>query len=439
MRARELGGKKIVIWGTGREGLAVANFIRSFLPDQPLLFVDEASSEHAFDFVNAAVARGDAIAKALAQADIVIKSPGVSLYHPAIQDLLQRGIPVTSLLNLWFAEPRRAKIICITGTKGKSTTSALLAHCLQKLGKKTALIGNIGEPVSSVSGQDYDYCVIEISSYQAADFNAQCDLALLTSLFPEHLDWHGSLARYYHDKLNLLHHAAARIISADALATMAPFGFNFPDANIANQPAGMHHEGTVVYEGTSKIGTLANNYLARSHNFHNVCLVLAALKHCGLDPASALAVMADFKGLPHRQYELGEKNGVLYVDDSISTTPQSAIAAMETYRTRPITIILGGFDRRIDYTPLADYIVKHKAQTIITIGPSGKRIHQLLEAAGVTCLHEADDMPAAIAIAREKTAPGGVILLSPAAPSYGLFKDFIARGKAFAQASGFKD
>jgi UDP-N-acetylmuramoylalanine-D-glutamate ligase len=160
--------------------------------------------------------------------------------------------------------------------------------------------------------------------------------------------------------------------------------------------------------------------------------------HClGYDVRAGLQAMHNFVGLPHRQFELGTKDGVLYVDDSISTTPQSAIAAMDVYAGRDITLIAGGFDRGIDYAPLVSYIFKHKINRIICMGPSGLRIFAALEQMGKQGLYQAHTMQEVIALAKRYTPVGGVVLLSPAAPSYGLFKDFIARGKAFAAESGF--
>jgi UDP-N-acetylmuramoylalanine--D-glutamate ligase len=164
---------------------------------------------------------------------------------------------------------------------------------------------------------------------------------------------------------------------------------------------------------------------------------LTALEQLGFAPNAALRAMEDFQGLPHRQQALGEKNGILYVDDSISTTPQSAIAAMEVYRSRPITLIAGGYDRGIDDAPLSDYVLRHNIHALIGMGPSGERFLKALKERRTERVYTAVSMKEAVALAKQTTASGGVILLSPAAASYGLFKDFIERGKAFAAESGF--
>ncbi|MCB1537719.1 MAG: UDP-N-acetylmuramoyl-L-alanine--D-glutamate ligase [Rhodospirillales bacterium] len=391
MKAEALSGKNVVIWGTGREGMAAAAFIRARAKDARITFVDEAT--------------GGNIAPALAQADVIVKSPGVSLYHP-----LLKGRAVTSLMNLWFAQDHAAKTVCITGTKGKSTTSALLGHVLRKAGARVEVVGNIGVPISEAP-EDSQVLVIETSSYQAANFDGRCDIAAVTSLYPEHLDWHGDWESYARDKLHLLGQAAHKILHAQA----AGAGVAYPKSS------------EIVEDF---VGAIPNAYLARAHNRGNVAVVLAVVRALGYDADAALAAMVDFQGLPHRQQELGTRANVVYVDDSIATTPQAAIAAMEVYKGRAITLIAGGHDRGIDYAPLVDYVRGHNIG-LVTLGPAGARIRA---AAGGSA---AQDMVDAVAQARGMTPSGGVILLSPAAPSFGLFKNYAERGEAFARESGF--
>lgn len=393
MLKKNLHDKNIVIWGTGREGNAAADFIRKSVPGAAITFVDEAL--------------GGDITDALKRADIIVKSPGVSLYHP-----LLKGRRVTSLMNLWFSEPHSAKTICITGTKGKSTTSSVLTHVLNKMGYKAAAVGNIGVPISEAP-EDADFIVIETSSYQAANFEGQCDVAAVTSLYPEHLDWHGDFETYARDKLHLLGQAKERIVHRQVTERV-----RVPRNCVVCEDEGQD---------------IPNAYLARPHNRANVAVVLKIIACVGLDPGAALAAMSDFQGLPHRQCELGEKDGILYVDDSIATTPQAAMAAMDVYRGRPLTLIVGGYDRGVDYTSLVSYLNSHRLQAVIGLGASGARI--LEHVPGKT----AATMAEAVQLARDSTPEGGVILLSPAAPSFGLFRNYIERGQAFAQESGFKN
>lgn len=427
-----------MIWGTGREGIAAFHFIRRYLPDQAMIFVDESAGEDRIPSLDAPVVRqADHIATLLDTAEVVIKSPGVSLYHPLLIQLKTKGVPITSLLNLWAAEPRDAKTICVTGTKGKSTTGSLITHVLQALGKNATILGNIGVPVSEAATDGLDYIIIETSSYQAANFNGQCDVAVLTSLYPEHLDWHKTVATYYSDKLNLLRHARIKIINAEADSTIEHLGIVFDDAILSNAPSGIHIRGEQIFSADHLIGILNNSHLARHHNLVNVCTVLTVLQSLDFDLHKALRAMETFKGLPHRQQELGIRDGLLYVDDSISTTPQSAIAAMESYQGKPITLIVGGQDRGIDYTPVVTYIADHNIASVLYMGPSGARIADALRTLNYDRTFPVTDMKQIVNLARHHTPTGGVILLSPAAPSYGFFKNFEERGRVFAQESGF--
>jgi UDP-N-acetylmuramoylalanine--D-glutamate ligase len=441
MRAADLKDKKVVIWGLGREGKAAAAFIRKALPDVPLVLADEAEGPDKIDGLptDCRIVRGAAqIEAALDDADVVVKSPGVSLYHPLLQRLKNKGVVVTSLLNLWAAEPRSATTIFVTGTKGKSTTSALLTHVLNGLGKKAAVGGNIGVPVADIPSRGVDYAVVEVSSYQAADFSGACDIAILTSLHPEHLDWHGSAEVYFADKLNLLAHAKTKIVNAETLDIARRHGLVAEGMIVFNRPDGLHAEDGKILDGGKIIGAPRNAHLARPHNLSNICAVLAVIKLLGLDLAAALRAMENFQGLPHRQQELGEKDGVLYVNDSIATVPHAAIAALDVYRTRPVTLIAGGYDRGIDYTPLTDYILANGVHAVICLGASGMRIYDALKKRREERIFAVASLPEAVVRARAETPQGGVILLSPAAPSYGMFHDFTERGERFAAECGFK-
>lgn len=438
MRVADLSGKNVVVWGTGIEGTAAGRWIRRSVDPASLIFIDDAAGTIAGETVFHDVGDIDA---ALSRADIVVKSAGISLHHPRIQTLIAQGKPVTTLLNLWIAQPRKAKTVLVTGSKGKSTTASLVAHALNALGHKAGLAGNIGFAVSELDESGLEFVVVETSSYQAASLDGACDIGVVVSLFPEHLDWHGSVANYYRDKLQVLARARTRIMSVQARDVIAAehLGDAFPNeaVTVVGITDGFHFAGGEIKNGAAKIGSLANAYLARPHNLEDVCLALAVIAALGLDPSAALRAMESFQGLPHRQFELGEKDGILYVDDSISTTPQSTIAALNVYRGRRLTLIAGGHDRGIDYAPLIGAFAGRDIAAVICMGPSGKRIFDLLQAKSAPAAHLAATMDDAITFARRLTPSGGVILLSPAAPSYGLFKDFIARGKAFAAASDF--
>jgi UDP-N-acetylmuramoyl-L-alanine---L-glutamate ligase len=435
MRRTDFGGCRVAIWGLGREGRAAIRFVRAHHPTLPLLLLDDvADAPPPKDIENVECAFGaEAIAAALARIDVLIKSPGVSLYRREIAAARGNGTAITSLLNLWFAENTAIHTIAVTGTKGKSTTASLIAHILSRLGRRVTLAGNIGVPVTEIDQARPDYAVIEISSYQAADFDGICDIAVLTSLFPEHLDWHGSLEIYYRDKLNLLSHSRCAIVDRGSQRMPGSAKCYFNDAD------GLHARACGIFDGGTRIGSVRNRYLARSHNSSNTCAALTVAKVLDLDLVEALRATEDFRALPHRQQELGEIDDLLYVDDSISTAPEATIAALNVYAEREITLIVGGYDRGLDYDKLVAKITGGAARTVICLSASGNRVFAALRAVAGNGPEIAlvRSMEEAITVAKRTTPPGGVVLLSPAAPSYGCYRDFAERGRDFASKAGF--
>ncbi|MER2520546.1 MAG: UDP-N-acetylmuramoyl-L-alanine--D-glutamate ligase [Bdellovibrionales bacterium] len=451
----DLGAHSVAIWGAGREGLAATALIRRRWPALPLIIADDdMSAERPQDYLREGDlwVTGEKLRKqALKSASVVVKSPGISLYHSDTQELINSNIVVTSLLNLWSSQARGAKTIAVTGTKGKSTTASLISHILRQSGRSVALLGNIGVP----PGSDYegeasaDFCVIEVSSYQAALFDGCFDLAVLTNLEPEHLDWHGSVECYYRDKLNLL--ARARHVVAPAnckglLESHLPeivdryscSGVDARSIQWSNCESSFHAElSGEIFNGPQRFGFVNNSFLSRNHNLDNFSAALCALQHFSLDLNQALVAAESYRGLPHRQQIIGERDGIAFVDDSISTTPLTALAALSVWRDKPISLIVGGFDRGLDYSPLIDFLVSNPVCCVSAMGPSGARILQLLTnkhyASPLCC---AATMQEAVNFCLQHTLRGGVLLLSPAAPSYGLFKDFCKRGEAFAKCCG---
>ncbi|HWZ69197.1 MAG TPA: UDP-N-acetylmuramoyl-L-alanine--D-glutamate ligase [Stellaceae bacterium] len=444
MRVADLGSRRVAIWGLGREGRAAIGFLRKHHPRLPLVLLDDTAEvpvpeEYGSNVTFVFGAEG--IANVLTEVDVVVKSPGVSLYRGDIQSTRKNGVQITSLLNLWFAEEPDLTTIAVTGTKGKSTTASLIAHILTRLGRRVALAGNIGVPVTEIG--DADYAVIEVSSYQAADFDGVCDLAVLTSLYPEHADWHLTVERYIRDKVNLLIHSRCRIVNCAAADAADPVIADSPGSKyLFNKESGIHSQGAEIFDGRDWIGSVRNPYLVRAHNRSNLCAALTAAKILHLDLAAALDAARDFCGLPHRQQELGESRNILFVDDSISTIPESTIAALAVYADRDVTVIVGGYDRGIDYGKLVEALTSGAAKVVICIGDTGSRIYAQTRAAlnrvggSGSAIYRANSMEDAVLHAMRVTPPGGVVLLSPAAPSYGQYRDYIERGRDFAAKAG---
>ncbi|WP_243720298.1 UDP-N-acetylmuramoyl-L-alanine--D-glutamate ligase [Luteimonas aestuarii] len=441
-----LDGQRVALWGWGREGRAAWKAIRSRRPQLPLtLFClpDEAVGARATGDAWLAV-ETMVDADRLAAFDVVVKSPGVSPYRPEALAASDRGTRFIGGTTLWFAERPDARTICVTGTKGKSTTSALLAHLLRAGGHRTALTGNIGQPLLELLEGKAEYWVVELSSYQTRDvaLSGVCPgIAVVTNIFPEHLDWHGSEARYVSDKLSLLTDAkpGIAILSANDARLAA---LDLPGSYVRwfGTDAGWHLRGDVVWRGDEAVFDTAGVPLPGRHNRGNLCAVLATIEALGLDATALAPHAATFMPLPHRLQPVGERDGVLYVNDSISTTPHATLAALEVYRGRRVALLVGGHDRGIDWAPFVAAMPAQAPRAIVTMGQNGPRIHDALLSladAGGFVLRAASDLADAVAQANALLEGDGVVLLSPGAPSFGAYRDYTERGRHFAALAGF--
>ena len=444
------GGDRIALWGWGREGRATWRAVRSRLPGLPLtLFCTEAEGADAGALSDPALAIVTAPpGPLLAGFAVVLKSPGISPYGEHARAAAAAGTRFLGGTALWFGERagpdgRVPGTACITGTKGKSTSTALLAHLLRAGGIRTALAGNIGLPLLELLDATAEAWAIELSSYQTGDVAAaggHPDVAVVLNLFPEHLDWHGSEARYIEDKLRLVTGTRPRVVvlnAADArLAALELPG----EVRWFGRPDGWHLRGDVLHRGATAVMDTAGLPLPGRHNRYNLCAVLAAIEALGHDAAALAPHAATFAPLPHRLQPLGRRDGLDWVDDSISTTPHATLAALDLHAGRRVAVIVGGHDRGLDWQAFADAMDARAPHAIVTTGANGPRIHALLEplaAAGRFRLAAAGDLGAAVAEARRLLGEEGVVLLSPGAPSFGAYRDYAERGCHFARLAGF--
>jgi UDP-N-acetylmuramoyl-L-alanine---L-glutamate ligase len=353
----------------------------------------------------------------------IVRSPGASPYRRAIADLVAAGVPTCTPTGWWLARDRRPGLVAITGTKGKSTTAAMTAHVLRAVGEDVVLCGNIGRtPFTGVTDPGQTV-VVELSSYQLADLDARIPVAGLTTLLRDHVPWHGSLERYHADKLRLLDLADRRL--ATRAAAEHPSVATRVDA-VADVRAQRERLATAVHAAG-----LVGDHLVDDAALA-VGLADAVLTATGRSapPGDLLDALRDFAPLPHRLTPVGEVGGVRYVDDSISTVPEAALAALAAYRdTGPVTLLLGGDDRGQELDDLAAAVVAAGAVPVVT-GALAARLIEALDRAGASPI-AADDLPSAVRIAAARTPAGGTVVLSPAAPSFGTHRDFVARGEHF--------
>ena len=455
MRISQLESKRVALWGWGREGRAAFAVLRQRLPALVLtLFCPEAEAAAArAEAGDALQVRSDVSGDALAAFEVVIKSPGISPYGDAAVAAAAQGTQFIGGTSLWFAEHADSEgtvrdTVCVTGTKGKSTTTSLLAHLLRASGARTGLVGNIGLPLLEVLEPQPApaYWAVELSSYQTGEVarsGAHPQVAVVLNLFPEHLDWHGSEARYIQDKLALVTGAAPRIAVLNA-ADPHLAALSLPDSEVVwfNQPQGWHMRGEWVYRGGQQVFDTANTPLPGRHNRGNLCAVLAAIEALGLDAVALAPAVQEFRPLPNRLQTIGSRDGLRFVNDSISTTPHASLAALECFAGQRIALLVGGHDRGLDWHDFVDHMAHDVPPVeIVTMGANGPRIHALLQPladAGRFGLHAAGDLEEAVRLARAALGgQGGVVLMSPGAPSYGVYRDYVARGRHFAELAGF--
>ena len=439
MLISELQNKNLLIWGLGKEGLALTEFIKANVKYQNLyLYNDSEISKSALKIYH-----GKDIEELLNKVDVIIRSPGVSIYKDEIIQAKARGVKVTSSSDIFLSEMLKnhpqTTVIGVTGSKGKSTTSSLLYHALQALGKNVALGGNIGRPLIELLQEEHDYVVCELSSYQCSDLSVSPKIVLFTNLFPEHIDWHRSHENYYCDKVHLVAHQQVGDVCFvnDKCEKLKKYcaAYSLP-YQYYNKKEGFAEMDNILCENGKPLLHIEETKLQGYHNLDNMAGVLSVIKYLGLDTNKAVESFKTFNGLPHRLQKVGEKNGILFINDSISTAPETAMAALKSFDV-PLGIFLGGYDRAQDYHELAEFINQDdKVKVVITLFQTGRRVAQtlkeVLKRKDIVVLEETDFEQAVKKMYEELQKVGGkMALFSPAAPSYDSFKSFEARGDEF--------
>jgi UDP-N-acetylmuramoylalanine--D-glutamate ligase len=418
---------KVGVWGLGREGQANLRKLRALGTET--VMVDDHPAQPGV------LATADEGLKALEACDVVVKTPGISRYRPEVARLSERGIPVVGGLGLWLQEADLNRVVCVTGTKGKSTTASVIGHLITGLGHSCLVGGNIGVlPYDPAEVQDPDYWVIEVSSYQATDLSCSPPVVAVTSLHPDHLDWHGGVERYYRDKLSACSQPGAELTVANGDSTL----LRERTALLGPRVEWVHARDEPGAAWLEPLGLLGD------HNRRNALIARCCLIALGIPEAADDAAMhtaaEGYRGLPSRLTSIGSVDGVTFVDDSLSTNVLPTLAALDSFPGRRIALIAGGHDRGIDYAPLAAGVLARRAPTLVlTLPDSGPRIRAAIEQAGSQQAGgqpaaDCRDLDAAVTAGYEWARPDGIVLLSPAAPSFGRFRDYRDRAAAFAAA-----
>ena len=433
---KTLDGKNILVLGYGREGRETLRRLLDWCEGVTLTVADQKEQQLP---EGVAGIFGEGYQDTLSDYDVVIKSPGIVL-----KDKSPRMIDkVTSQTEL-FLRAYRDQVVGITGTKGKSTTSSLTAHILQSVRPDTLLMGNIGIPAFSMAEKmgEKTIAVYELSCHQLEYTRVSPHIAVILNLFEEHLDHYGTKEAYFAAKRNIYAHQQpedlyfCNILQKDDLPRPVSRMVTMKQGEESGANLWVYRN-EIRYQGRALTLRPGCTLLEGKHNLYNIGVAYGLCRAFGVEDDQFLAALKTFSPLPHRLQKVGTFDGVTYYDDSISTACETAIGAMEALKDKGIgSILLGGMDRGIDYDSLCDYLTgcdPNNPRYVILMPDSGIRVHQMLVERGFdpARMVVTTGLEQAVEKAKELTPKGTVCLLSPAAASYGFFKNFEERGDRF--------
>lgn len=438
MSIDELAKLKVGILGFGHEGQAVFSYLKKHGVEAQVLDQEK---------------NGETYLDNLTEFSIVFRSPGIPRLHPKILTAEKAGVVITSQTK-WFFEHSPAKIIGVTGTKGKGTTCSLIYKTLQEAGASVFLTGNIGKQAPFEFLDDLkleDLVVFELSSFQLQDLTKSPQIGVCLMVTSDHLNHHKDLAEY--------HVAKSAITGFQEKNDIAIFNADYPaTVEIGNLGAGRklsisaklkpvngaYIEGDKIFltkedEQFERVIDCSERKLRGSHNLENIAASMLVCTELGISEEVISKVSNSFTGLEHRLQLVGTVNGVSYYNDSISTVPETAIAALNSF-TEPTHIILGGSEKGLDYSNLVDEIVKRKNIASVTLlGEVGEKLKTLFSVKRVEQSWEVPvskpftDFKEAMMEIKTRAKAGDVVLLSPASASFGMFKNYAERGNEFAR------
>ena len=444
-----LENKKILILGFGMEGYSTYRLIRRHLPDQKVYISDANSKaydkyEDVLKDTNAVILSTDEYLKNLDKYDVIMKTPGLSFKDIDTSKFIDK---IKSQIEL-FLEFVDVFTIGVTGTKGKSTTSSLIYNIISKQREDVHLLGNIGVPLFDEIDKltEKSIVVLELSSHQLEFVQVAPNIAILLNLFEEHLDHYKSYEHYINAKLNICRYQKADdyfLYSIDNeclrnhVEKMRDLKQNVFEISLegnrkmnSNDSLIIRKENTAITEDGEVLYTDSESrQILGDHNFNNIMFAVTVAKIMNLDLKKATQDIYNFAPLEHRMEFVGEIDGVKYYNDSIATIPASTINGVETLKNVN-TLIIGGKDRGIDYSEFAEFLGNTDIEHLICLPDTGWKIADMVvnENMEVFIVH---NMEEAVSFAKEVTKKGTCCLLSPAASSYGFFKNFKERGNLF--------
>jgi len=438
-----LSDKKIAILGFGIEGQSLVNFLLG--KNNKIVVFDQKNREEleniqGFEKKGIVFSLGkDYLEKGLKDFDFVFRSPDFKLSLPEMKEAKEAGVVISSATKLFF-DSCQGKIIGVTGSKGKGTTSTLIYNILKEQGIEVFLGGNIGIPMLSLLPKlkETSWVVLELSSFQLQDLEKSPHIAVVLFITPEHLDHHKSFDEYVQSKENIVTHQSEddyAVINADN-----EYSFSFSKKTKAKkfffskdkEVEGSYVRGKEIFFKDKLIGNTDDLKLIGRHNLENVC---AAITVSFLAKAELLAikkVVFSFSGLEHRLEKVRSCKEIDFYNDSFSTIPEASIAAIRSFK-RPIILIAGGSEKNADFTDLGKEIAESKVKSLILIGQTAERIKESVLKAGFKgkIIENLKDMEEIINRAFKEAESNDVVLLSPGCASFGMFKDYKDRGNQF--------
>lgn len=377
-------------------------------------------------------------------ADEIVKSPGIPDNAPMVCKAKEAGIPIISEIE-FAGRYTNAKMICITGSNGKTTTTSLIYHIFKKAGYNVGLAGNIGRSLALqiAEGQTYEYYIIELSSFQLDNmYDFRANIAVLLNITPDHLDrYEGSMQNYTDSKMRILQNQTEEdafiywnddpVISAELKkygikARMCPFSIIEKKGMI-----GYIADGKYVIENPTPFNMEQESLSLRGkHNMYNSLAAGIAARISGIDDKSLRQSLADFEGVEHRLQKVARVGGVQYVNDSKATNVDACWYALESMTT-PTILIIGGLDKGNDYNAIKD-LVQKKCAGLVYLGADNTKLHNFFDGMGIP-VADTNNMKDCVAACYRMAKPGYTVLLSPCCASFDLFKNMEDRGEQFCE------
>ncbi len=442
--------KKIAILWYGKEGKSSLHFlIKIWVLPKDITILDGAKKieglAESFEYIHQTfdihpdfnVVLGKTYLDTLKTFDLIIKTPGISFYHDKIYPYRDK---ITSQTQIFF-DYYQGKIIAVSWTKGKSTTSTVIYETLKNAKKNVQLVGNIGNPVldcldsEHLESQKKEYAVFEVSSYMLEGLKKKNYISVLVNIYADHIDWHNGFENYKNAKLNLLKGSKYMILRDEVVKNQQLKKKELWDIylRIFGHTGNYTYKNWIFYVDKKKIFTDDWIILKGEHNMMNISAVVGICDIMKIDYKILEETLTTFAWLPHRMENIWIYGWITWIDDAISTTPESTIQAIQTFGKDIDTIFLWWTDRWYIFDELIATIIEYKIKNVVVFPDSGKRIFDAIKRkdAWEIKIFKTNDMREAVKFAYKYTQHSKIVLLSTASPSYSIWKNFEEKWNLF--------